>query len=201
MKGKFIVFEGGEGVGKTTVIKKVEEWLGSKNINFISTREPGGLKSAEDIRKVIMDNDLLASTEALLFAAARNEHTIKKIIPALEEGKVVLCDRYVLTSIIYQGILCGCGRDFVCDVNKICIYPDLTIILDADPYESIKRIKDNDREINKFDEMDINFHKKVRGVYLELGEQYLNHEVVDASGTKEEVFGKVTEVIEKYFNL
>ena len=201
MKGKFIVFEGGEGVGKTTVIKKVEEWLGSKNINFISTREPGGLKSAEDIRKVIMDNDLSASTEALLFAAARNEHTIKKIIPALEEGKVVLCDRYVLTSIIYQGILCGCGRDFVCDVNKIYIYPDLTIILDADPYESIKRIKDNDREINKFDEMDINFHKKVRGVYLELGEQYLNHEVVDASGTEEEVFGKVTEVIEKYFNL
>ena len=185
MKGKFIVFEGGEGVGKTTVIKKVEEWLGSKNINFISTREPGGLKSAEDIRKVIMDNDLLASTEALLFAAARNEHTIKKIIPALEEGKVVLCDRYALTSIIYQGILCGCGIDFVCDVNKICIHLDLTIILDADPYETIKRIKDNDREINKFDEMDINFHKKVRDVYLELGEQYLNHEVVDASGTKE----------------
>ena len=105
-KGKFIVFEGGEGSGKTTILEMIYDYLITKGIECIKTREPGGIKISENIREIILDKDntnMDSKTEALLYAAARRQHLVEKVIKALNEGKVVLCDRFIFSSLAYQG--------------------------------------------------------------------------------------------------
>lgn len=179
MKGYFITFEGGEGAGKTTVLKKVKEDLEQRGIEVLATREPGGIKIAENIRSVILDkaNTMMDErTEALLYAAARRQHLIEKVIPALERGAVVLCDRFIDSSLAYQGYARGIDIQDILTINKFAIehvMPQLTLYFDLCPEIGLARVKSDDsREINRLDLEKMEFHKRVREGYLKLLHTY-----------------------------
>lgn len=168
MSGLFITLEGGEGAGKTTVANSVIERLSLLGIKAIYTREPGGIKIAEKIREVILDRnhtEMDGRTEALLYAAARRQHLVEKVRPAMEKGYVVLCDRFVDSSIVYQGYARGIGVDEVRKINEFAIegfMPKLTIFFDIPPREGLKRISENkEREVNRLDLEDLSFHELV----------------------------------------
>lgn len=160
----FITFEGPEGSGKTTVIQQVAEKL-KYEYNIILTREPGGVKTGEQIREVLLEGeDMDDRTEALLFAASRREHLVGKVIPALNNGNVVLCDRYIDSSLAYQGYARGIGIEEVKFINEFAInglYPDLTIYLDVSVEVGRERILKNQRNQNRLDQEDVKFHEKV----------------------------------------
>lgn len=207
-KGKFIVFEGGEGSGKSTMLEKSYEFLISKNIECIKTREPGGINISEQIRTVILDTNNLemnAKTEALLYAAARCQHLTEKVIPALEAGKHVLCDRFIDSSLAYQGYARNIGIDDIYSINKFAIgdfMPDLSIIFDVDPQVGLDRIsKDKNREINRLDKEKLEFHKMVREGYNKVS--YMDNRniiKIDASKGIDEVFNELKDIIIKYIN-
>mgnify|MGYP002652060143 CR=1 FL=1 len=160
----FITFEGPEGSGKTTVLNQINKLL-SENYNVISTREPGGVSTGEEIRNILLDGENIdIRTEALLFAASRREHLVEKVIPALKNNKVVLCDRYIDSSLAYQGHARGIGIEEVKKINEFAInglYPDLTIYLDVDAEIGRQRILKNNREQNRLDKEEKAFHEKV----------------------------------------
>lgn len=203
--GFFIVFEGGEGSGKTTAIKKVEKWLSEeKGYDVVVTREPGGIKISESIRNIILDknNTLMDSkTEALLYAAARRQHLVEKIIPALNSGKVVLCDRFIDSSLAYQGFARNIGIQEVYDINKFAIgnfMPDISIFFDLDPEEGLNRIKSNsEREVNRLDLEKLEFHKKVRQGYNIVYQNNKDRMVkIDASKSPLEIVSEIEAIIE-----
>ncbi|SHI90029.1 dTMP kinase [Clostridium intestinale] len=202
-KGMFITFEGGDGAGKSTVINKVYQELVEKNLSCMITREPGGIDIAEQIREVILNvknTKMDARTEALLYAAARRQHLAEKVVPALEEGKIVLCDRFLHSSLAYQGYARGLGIEEVYEINKFAIdsyMPDLVILFDIEPKLGLERInKNKGREINRLDKENMDFHDKVREGYSILMEKY-NHNIVkvDASGAVDEVYLEVSKII------
>ena len=160
----FITFEGPEGSGKTTVLNQINKLL-SENYNVISTREPGGVSTGEEIRNILLDGENIdIRTEALLFAASRREHLVEKVIPALKNNKVVLCDRYIDSSLAYQGHARGIGIEEVKKINEFAInglYPDLTIYLDIDAEVGRERILKNQRSQNRLDKETLTFHQKV----------------------------------------
>lgn len=170
----FITFEGGEGSGKTSLIERLKLALNQIGIDVVTTREPGGSFIAEQIRKIILDNQntaMKAHTEALLFAASRAQHLDEVIIPAQKSGKMILCDRYLDSSIAYQAYGRGLGEEFVRKVNSYALdhMPDLTFYIDIDPTIGIERVKKN--RIHKSDRLDVEtqeFHKRVREGYLTL---------------------------------
>jgi len=174
MRGIFITFEGTEGSGKTTIIKYMEKDLKSLNYDVIVTREPGGSKISEEIRKVILDVDnreMDRRTEALLYAASRRQHQIEIIEPALSEGKIILCDRGIDSSLAYQGYARGLGIDSVYAMNQFAtlgLLPDLTIYIDVKPKVGLDRIVQNKRNINRLDSESIDFHNKVYQGYQEV---------------------------------
>lgn len=173
MKNLFITFEGGEGSGKTTVIKQLEKYLIEKGHVVRTTREPGGVKIAEQIREVILnvDNtDMNPKTEAILYAASRIEHLDKVVIPSLKEGKTVLCDRYLDSSLVYQGYARGLGIDNVYKINMFALdyLPDITFFFDIKPSVALNRIKCNHREENRLDLEKIDFHERVYEGYCKL---------------------------------
>ena len=201
-QGIFITFEGPEGAGKTTIINMIAEKLDS----VIMTREPGGIDIAEQIRKVILAKENTAMdprTEALLYAAARRQHLIEKVKPALEEGKIVLCDRFVDSSLAYQGYARGLGIDEVFQINQFAIenmMPDLTVYFDIDPEVGLLRIsKNKGREVNRLDLENLDFHHRVREGYQLVMERFPERMVrINASKTMDEVFKQTLElVIEK----
>ncbi|AIY07009.1 thymidylate kinase [Planococcus sp. PAMC 21323] len=168
-----INLEGGEGSGKSTVLKMLAEALTEKGYSVVCTREPGGIDIAEQIREVILNREntaMDARTEALLYAAARRQHLVEKIIPALEAGSIVLCDRYIDSSLAYQGYARGLGMDEIFAINKFAIdeyMPDLTLYFDVNPKVGLARIeKDAGREVNRLDVESMKFHYKVREGYL-----------------------------------
>lgn len=172
MSGFFISFEGGEGAGKTVQITRLAERLEDEGYDIIITREPGGLKSAERIRNVLLSPDVTdmdVKTEVALYAASRRENFIHIIKPALDKGKVVLTDRFVDSSLVYQGIVKKAGIDNVRLINESMIdrrFPDLTLFFDLDPAIGLKRINSNDdREKNRFDKLSLDFHQQVREGY------------------------------------
>lgn len=203
-KGLFIVFEGPDGAGKTTILEKVREELKFRGVKCIATREPGGIVISEKIRSIILDKEnttMDGRTEALLYAAARRQHLIEKVIPALEEGTMVLCDRFVLSSLAYQGFARGIGIDEVMTINEFAIdgyMPDMTIYFDINPEEAMKRIMANsDREVNRLDLENINFHNKVQEGYKKLINSYeYNIRVIDGAKAIEEVFKSAIDVID-----
>lgn len=201
--GHFITFEGPEGSGKTTVIEGVKEYL-SKKYNVVTTREPGGIRISELIRDVLLakGNEMDGRTEALLFAASRRQHLVEKIIPALERGDVVLCDRFVDSSLAYQGYARDIGIDGIWSINKFAIedvMPDLTIYLKLDPEAGIDRILSNKRDDNRLDNESIQFHKKVVLGYNELSDNFKERiKVVDASQSKEQVLKDTIHIINQY---
>jgi dTMP kinase len=200
--GFIISLEGGEGAGKTTILERLKALLDEKNINYISTREPGGVNISEQIREVILDKnntEMDSRTEALLFAAARRQHLVQKVRPALEEGKVVIFDRYVDSSLVYQGYVRGISVDEVFELNQFAIeglLPDLTLYFDLDPKVGLERIgKDGDREVNRLDLEKFSFHEKVREGYLSLNEKFDRFEVIDAEQSIDAVFADVVNLL------
>lgn len=203
-KGIFITIEGGEGTGKTTQLKLIEEYLKGEKFKYILTREPGGIDISEQIRKIILDRNntaMDARTEALLYAASRRQHLIERVIPALKEDKIVICDRFIDSSLAYQGFARGLGIEEVLKINEFAIeghMPNLTIYLDIEPSIGLSRInKDAEREINRLDLERNTFHEKVREGYHILIERYPDRiKQVDANQTIERVF----EDIKLYIN-
>ncbi|MEI3892149.1 MULTISPECIES: dTMP kinase [unclassified Bacillus (in: firmicutes)] len=199
-RGLFVSIEGGEGSGKSALIQGLSLYLEEQGMECLTSREPGGVKVAEEIRELIMENEMDAITEALLFASARREHFKNKISPALTEGKIVICDRFVDSSIVYQGYVQGIGMDNVLSINSQAleglVMPHLTLYLDVEPTIALNRIAQNNRETNRFDEKSMEFHKKVREGYLLIEEKYSNRiKKVDASLSKDEVLQQSIEYI------
>lgn len=192
----FVTIEGVEGCGKTTIGKLIVEKLMSDGYEVIYTREPGGIEIAEQIRKVILDvnnTNMDPRTEALLYAASRRQHLIEKIVPAIKNNKIIICDRFVDSSLAYQGHARGLGIDNVYEINKFAIdtlMPDLTLLFDLDPRLGLERISANKlREVNRLDLEQLDFHTLVREGFLIIQDREPNRvKKVDASKTVEEVF-------------
>lgn len=185
----FITLEGPEGSGKTSAAKKIVIELERLGYQVLFTREPGGTPIAEQIRNVILDKantKLDARAEALLYAASRRQHLVEKVLPALKEGKIVICDRYIDSSLAYQGGARGLGIEEVLNINLFATenkFPDLTLLFDLDPEIGLERINLNkNREVNRLDLEKLDFHKKVRKTFLELSKIYQDrYVVIDAS--------------------
>lgn len=201
-KGFFIVLEGGDGTGKTTQTKLISKHLEDKGFDsIVLTREPGGVDTAEKIRNIILNENIDPVTEALLFASARREHLVKKVMPALNEGKIVICDRFLYSSLAYQGYARDLGIDTVYNINSLAVedcFPDLTIMLDLNAEEGIKRIFTNrEDETNRLDKEGLDFHSKVREGYKIVSEKYSNELViVDASKSIEDVFEDIKAILD-----
>lgn len=191
----FITLEGPEGSGKTTAVEEAVEILKSKGYQIVRTREPGGTPISEEIRNIILDKkntDMDPRTEALLYAASRRQHLVQKVWPAIKEGRIVICDRFLDSSLAYQGGARELGIDEVLNINLFATentWPDLTLLFDIDPEIGLKRIASNaNREVNRLDLEKLEFHKKVRNTFLELAKRYPDrYVIIDASKSKEEV--------------
>ena len=191
----FITFEGPDGSGKSTIIKKVYEKLINDGFDIVLTREPGGTPIAEKIRDIILDNSnvaLDARTEALLYAASRRQHLVEKIRPALKEGKIVLCDRFLDSSLAYQGGGRNLGVQNVLNINLFATentYPDLTLFFDIDPELGLKRVsQDKKRVADRLDNENENFHEKVYSTFKEIVKTNSQRIItIDASKSIEEV--------------
>lgn len=204
-QGFFITIEGPEGAGKTTVMSDVVAQLTVEGYEIVSTREPGGIRISEHIREVILNNtytEMDGRTEALLYAAARRQHLVEKIAPALKDNKIVLCDRFIDASLAYQGYARGLGIDEVLSINEFAIgklMPDLTLLFDLEPSIGLNRIaKHDDREKNRLDVESLAFHESVREGYQEVVKRYPHRiHVIDASKSQEEVTKNVLKVLRK----
>lgn len=197
MRGIFITIEGPDGSGKTTALQQVVPRLQQEmNRKVVATREPGGSPIAEKIRSLILDpshTDMDSRTEALLYAASRRQHLIEKVLPVLESGDVIFCDRFVDSSIAYQGYARGIGEEGIREINQFAtegLEPDVTLYIDVPAEVGIQRIHANldEREYNRLDQEKLSFHEKVRAGYLQLAKA--NPErivVVDGTMSREAV--------------
>lgn len=197
MRGIFITIEGPDGSGKTTALQQVVPRLQQEmNRKVVATREPGGSPIAEKIRSLILDpshTDMDSRTEALLYAASRRQHLIEKVLPVLESGDVIFCDRFVDSSIAYQGYARGIGEEGIREINEFAtegLEPDLTLYIDVPAEVGIQRIHANldEREYNRLDQEKLAFHEKVRAGYQQLAKA--NPErimVVDGTMSREAV--------------
>lgn len=206
-KGLFITFEGPDGSGKSTHIKLLHNFLLSKGLSCICTREPGGTKVGERLRSILKDTELnrllSIQTEVLLLQTARAQHVHEIIIPALNANKIVLCDRYADSSIAYQGVAHEVGKDIINKLNNFStsgLMPNITILLDIPPKRGLKRA-DNRKpgEIkDRWEEQDVIFHQKVRKAFLDLAEEHPDrYRTISAIGAIEEVHQKIVNIIEK----
>ncbi len=203
-RGKFISFEGGEGVGKSTQVHLLRDQLVGMGIDVVLTREPGGSEGAEEIRQLLVSGDTdkwTPMTEVLLFYAARVDHLKRTILPALSQGKWVITDRYADSTFAYQGAGHGLGQEIIQEIHHITtgdFWPDLTILLDSDPLLGLQRA--NDREANitidkredRFEKLEDSFHNQLRRAYLNIAENNPERvHVVSADGTITEVFNRL----------
>src|SRR5690625_4128792 len=157
-RGRFVTIEGGEGSGKSTLIKEIGSYFSAMGEKVLIIREPGGLPAGEKIRDILVSEEVDVLTEAMLFASSRNELVKKVINPALEEGTLVICDRFIDSNLVYQGYVKGLGIDKVLELNEPVLnglMPDLTLYLDLDPKVGLERISQNNRETNRFDKLNI----------------------------------------------
>ncbi len=203
MSGKFITFEGGEGSGKTSIIQVLSEYLQANGYDVITSREPGGSKIAEQIREVILNVDNIAmteETETLLYAASRIQHLKEKVLPALEANKVILCDRYVDSSLAYQGYARNIGMEEVLNANAFALkyMPDLTIFIDVKPEIAMARLN-NREKIDRLDLESMDFHNRVYEGYMKVCEMYPNR-VVKINGNQglDKVMMDVHDVVLKF---
>jgi len=177
-KGLFISFEGGEGVGKSTQIELLKTSLTKKNINVLSTREPGGTKEGELIRKFLVSGEINSwdsYSESLLFNALRREHINKIINPSLFKGDIVLCDRFIDSTIVYQGVGGGINQTLLLSLHKnFCydLYPDITFFLSLDPKVGIDRtLSRNNKTENRFENMGLSYHQKIQDGFKALSDK------------------------------
>lgn len=203
MRGYFITFEGGEGSGKSSILKSAEQKLADLGLDVLSTREPGGIEIAEKIRETILNPEhtaMDARTEALLYAAARRQHLTEKVLPALKEGKIILCDRFVDSSLAYQGFARKLGIEEVFTINKFAIQdlmPDKTLFFDIEPKKGLERIAANkDRERNRLDLETIQFHEDVYEAYQMLVSKFPDRiQVINADQSFEQVESEAVNAI------
>ena len=191
----FITIEGPEGSGKSSVTKKVAERLEKEGYDIVFTREPGGTDISEQIRNIILDKNntkMDPMTEAMLYAASRRQHLVEKVWPLSNEGKIVIYDRYLDSSLAYQGGARGLGIDNILQLNNFATegsFPDLTLLFDIDPRIGLKRIAANaNREVNRLDLEKIEFHDSVRKTFLSLANRFKDrYVIIDASKPFDEV--------------
>ena len=201
----FITLEGPEGSGKTSAIKIVKEQLEREGHQIIMTREPGGTPISEQIRNVILDKSNTAMdyrTEALLYAASRRQHLVEKVWPNVKEGKIVICDRYLDSSLAYQGYARELGVEDILNVNMYATegtFPDLTLLFDLEPEVGLARINANsDREVNRLDLEKLSFHHRVRNGYLELAKRFPDrYVIINAALPLEEVASNALKAIKE----
>jgi len=200
-KGKFITFEGCEGVGKSYQIRALKEYLCGINAIFIITREPGGSAIAEKIRDIILSAEnfgMDSVCEAMLYSAARVQHIKDIIKPALDAGKLVICDRYIDSTFAYQGYARGLGVEFVNTLNTLAAreyIPDLTIFLDLPPKQAFARKGGADRK-DRLENQDIEFHNKVYEGYKLIAKKEINRFFsIDASGTRQQTQEKIISLL------
>ena len=204
-KGCFIVIEGPDGSGKTTVCKLLAEKLKEEGHEVVHTREPGGIDIAEQIRNVILDPKNTAmdpKTEALLYAASRAQHLVERVIPSINEGKIVLCERFVYSSLVYQGYARGLGIDAIYDINRFAIgdmMTDLVIYLDVDEKTGLSRV-DSRGNKDRLDGESSAFHKKVVAGYQLIKERFKDFKVVDASKDVDTVLRDCMDIINSFIN-
>lgn len=199
-KGYFVTLEGGEGSGKSTQLKLLEDYLDKGGYDVIYTREPGGTPISEEIRKILLGGknvEMSDETEALLFAAARAQHIKEKILPAIAEGKTVVCDRYVHSSLVYQGYARGLG-EFVEKVNSYALencMPNVTIFLDITPERAFARKGGADAD-DRLEQSGIDFHRRVYDGYVRMAEKFPDHFVrVNADRGIDEVFAEILDTL------
>lgn len=203
MSGLFITIEGTDGAGKSTQLKKLYDYLILNRFEVICVREPGGTVISERIREVIIDKELGQMdmmTEALLYAASRSQLVKEVINPALKDGKVVLCDRFLDSSIVYQGYARGLGTDVIKRINSYAVedlQPDITFFLKLTPEEGILR-KENQKKLDRIESESMNFHKRVFDGYINLAKRNPQRiKSIDARKNQEEVHQEIV----KLFNL
>jgi len=200
-RGLLVTFEGPDGSGKTTQIELLKKYLNDIGIEVIKTREPGGTEISEKIREIILDNknsSMCDMCEALLYAASRAQLVNEVIKPALKEGKIVICDRFVESSIIYQGIGRNLGIERIKGINEAALNglkADLTIMLTI-PYEEGLKRKENQRALDRLENSGDEFHKKVFYGYMEIANKYDNIKVVDANRSIEEIHKDIVKIME-----
>ena len=205
MKGKFITVEGSDGSGKTTFINSATEYLIKKGYKVITTREPGGTVFSEKVRELLFDssNEIDAKTESLLFCVSRRDHIIKKIIPYVEEGYIVICDRFVDSSIAYQSYGRGLNKQDIIDINKYTtdgLEPDLTLYFNVDVEIGLSSTKGRD-ENNRMDNESLKFYKDVKRGYDELSNDYKKRiKVIDANQDYEKVEKDAFKILEGFLN-
>ena len=201
----FITFEGGEGAGKTTLIETIATHLSSYEYGIVCTREPGGTTAAEAIRDLVVKGDKDrwdATSETALFLTARHTHVEQLIQPALDEGKIVLCDRFMDSTLVYQGIAKGLGLDYVQQLSSLIvgdIVPDLTFLIDIDPEVGLKRTKGRAGDETRFEAHSLAFHQSIREGFLRLAEANPDRMVIiDGGLTEGEVFEATKAHIDNY---
>ncbi len=203
-----ISLEGGEGSGKTTVLSHLDSYFKQKGISVMFTREPGGVRISEAIREIILNVDhteMDPRTEALLYASARRQHLAEKVLPAIARGQWVVFDRFVDSSMVYQGYVRGIGIEAVYEMNRFAtedFLPDLTLYLDVSPEVGLSRVMETEgREVNRLDLEGLDFHIKVREGYQILMKQFPNRIVrIDADQTLEEVLRDVSQALDRFIN-
>ena len=205
-KGILITFEGPEGAGKTTILQHILPKLQANGVDIVATREPGGIRIAEAIREIILAPENTAidgKTELLLFAAARRQHLNEKVLPALSENKLVIIDRFIDSSVAYQGYARGIAVSDVEMINQFAtdgLMPDLTLYFDVDTDIGLSRVMSGNREINRLDLEAKEMHEKVRAGYKKIAEQNSDRiTMIDASQPVEAVVADTLSVISRRF--
>ncbi|OPJ55040.1 dTMP kinase [Alkalithermobacter paradoxus] len=203
MKGLFITIEGPDACGKSTQINLLKEYFQNKGYDVVITREPGGTKISEKIRNLILDKEnktMSYKTEALLYAASRSQHVDELIRPSLSNGKIVICDRFVDSSLVYQGIARSLGIENVYNLNLFAmeeVIPDITIFFEIDECE-VKRRKNNRRNLDRLESEKDEFHKMVYNGYKTLKGMYPERiKTIDANGTIQQVHQRIIKLVEK----
>ena len=203
MRGKFITFEGCDGCGKSTQLKLLSDYLTQNGIEHIFTREPGGGKISESIREILLNGknaEMTDECEALLYAAARMQHLADRVEPALAQGKLVVCDRYVDSSLAYQAYARGLGLDFIQKINARALEkypPDVTVFIDLTPEDAFKR-KHGADENDRLEQAGMAFHKRVHEGYKAVEKAYPNRVVaVDGKQTPQQIFAQVLQILKE----
>ena len=203
-EGLFITVEGPDGSGKSTVVPEVAKRLLADGFKVMTTREPGGVKIAEEIRAVILNpinTEMDIKTEALLYAAARRQHLIEKILPALKAGMTVLCERFIDSSLAYQGFGRDIGYKEILDLNNFAIdghFPDFTIYFDVDEKTGLKRIAKGRNNTDRLDQESLTFHSAVLEGYRYINEVFKDRIIkVDATKDIETVIKTTYEIIKE----
>ena len=207
-RGRFVTLEGGEGAGKSTHIRNLAAWLEAQGIEVVTTREPGGTEGAETIRRLIVEGSVDrwdALTETLLLNAARRDHVRRLIEPALARGAWVLCDRYVDSTLVYQGIAKGVKIETLLELHALAtgpLWPDLTLVLDLPPQIGLARAAGRGGAETRFEDHDIAFHETLRQGFLDLARRFADRcAVVDASAPLEAVSAAIEAALRERLGL